>query len=261
MLRALWNSKSAMTAQQAKLDCISNNLANVSTEGYKREEVSFQDLVYENINRKGYPTSANPKTSQISGAGVKAGNVLRDNTQGNLTQTGANCDFAIDGPGYFRVIQKDGSFAYERNGSFNVDSAGRLVDKNGNLLSIEYTAEGQNINNTGGINNDNFVVNQSGEISVKKDGNFLTYGKINIYNSVGEDSMLSKGNNLYVPKNGSNIYLENNSDVLQGYLEGSNVDIAKEMTDMIIAQRSFQFGSQGIKTADEMWGIVNSMKR
>ena len=260
MIRALWNSKSAMAAQQEKLDCISNNLANSSTEGYKREGVSFQDLMYENINRLGYPTSSNSKTSQINGTGVKAANALRDNSQGNLLQTGVNCDFAIDGPGYFRVIQNDGSFAYERNGSFNVDGAGKLVDKNGNFLSIELTAAGKDINDKGGISSDNFVVDKSGEISVKTGETSVDYGKINLYNSIGDDSMMSIGNNQFITKPGANVYMEKNSTVLQGLLEGSNVDVGKEMVDMIVAQRSFEFGSQGIKTADEMWGLINNLK-
>jgi len=260
LLRALWNSKSAMTAQQEKLDYISNNLANSSTDGYKREGVSFQDLVYENINRLGYPTSNNSKTSQINGVGVKVGNAIRDNSQGDLINSSFKTDFAIDGPGYFRIEQKDGSFAYQRNGSFNVDSSGKLVNKNGNFLSIEYTAAGNDINAKGGITNDNFVVDQSGEITVKTGESSVVYGKINLYNSIGDDSMVSMGNNQFMAKAGANVYVEKNSNVLQNFLEGSNVDIAKEMTDMIIAQRSFEFGSQGIKTADEMWGLINNLK-
>jgi len=261
VLRALWNSKSAMAAQQEKLDCISNNIANVNTDGYKREGVNFQDLVYEKLNRLGYPTSPNAKSPQLNGVGVKIGSVVRDNSQGDLMQSSSNTDLAIDGKGYYRVIRPDGSYAYERNGNFNIDSLGRLVDKIGNILDIDYTQEGNNINNSGGISSDNFSVNQNGEISVKKNTDNIAYGKINIYNSVGDNSMISAGNNLYIPKTGSNIYVENDSNVLQGYKEISNVDISKEMTDIIIAQRSFELSSKGINTADEMWGLINNMKR
>ncbi|MGE5628542.1 MAG: flagellar hook-basal body complex protein [Solirubrobacterales bacterium] len=260
-LIGLWTSKSALAAQQEKLDCISNNIANASTLGYKREEVSFQDLVYDKLERAGIPTAKDAKTALINGSGVKVGIALRDTTQGSMLTTGVSTDFALDGKGYFRVIKQDGSFAYERNGSFSVDGTGKLVDKGGNILEIQYTEDGNKINAAGGLSADNFSVDQTGVITVKQGASSVDYGKINVYNVTGNDSMLSVGNDLYVPVQGANIYSENGTNVLQGYLENSNVDMSKEMADMIIAQRSFQLGSKGISTADEMWGLINNMKK
>lgn len=260
VLRALWTSKTGLAAQQQKLDNISNNLANVNTAGYKRQEVSFQDLVYENIERLGYPTTTDAKTPQINGTGARIGAALRDNTQGSLLSTGMNTDLALDGPGYFRVNKPDGTQAYLRSGSFNVDSLGRLVDKTGNILDIEYTTEGNAINEAGGLSADNFTVDQSGKISVRQGNDIVDYGTINIYNFTGRDALLSAGKNLYVPKDGAELYTEKGTNILQGLLENSNVDIAREMTDMIVAQRSFELNSKGIKTADDMWGLINNMK-
>ncbi|WPC40980.1 flagellar basal-body rod protein FlgG [Clostridium sp. JS66] len=262
MLRILWGSKSAMNAQQEKLDSISNNIANESTPGYKREDVSFQDLVYETLNRKGYPNSGNNPKEPINGTGVKATKWYRDNTQGSLRQTDSKTDFAIDGEGYFRVTLPNGNKAYERAGSFNIDNNGDIVDKNGNRLDIEFTEEGSNLFNSGTVfTQDNFAVKENGEIYLNIDNNnSVYYGKINVYNPVGQEAFSSIGDNLYTANPGAQINIAQNSNVLQGKLEESNVNIGKEMTDMIIAQRAFELSSKAMKTGDDMWGLVNNMK-
>lgn len=265
MIRALWNSRSSMNAQQQKLDSISNNLANTNTVGYKREDVNFQDLVYETLNRKGYPNSGNNPNEPLTGSGVKATQWLRDNSQGSLRQTGAKTDLAIDGEGYFRVTLADGSKAYERAGSFNVDSVGDIVDKNGNRLDIDFTEEGVQLFNSGEtFSQDNFDVKENGEVYLIKDNNLeqssTLVGKINVYSAVGQNSLSSVGENLYVPNQGVQMTGTTSADIRQGFLEESNVDVAREMTDMIVTQRAFELGSRGLKTADEMWGLINGMK-
>nr|WP_281064319.1 flagellar basal-body rod protein FlgG [Clostridium muellerianum] len=257
----MWSSKSAMNAQQEKLDSISNNIANQSTTGYKREEVSFQDLVYETLNRKGYPNSGNNPKEPINGTGVKATQWYRDNTQGSLQQTDSKTDFAIDGEGYFRVTLPNGSKAYERAGSFNIDNNGDIVDKSGNRLDIEFTEQGSNLFNSGTVfTQDNFAVKENGEIYLNTGNESVYYGKINTYSAVGDEALSSIGNNLYVANPGAQITVTQNNSILQGKIEGSNVDIGKEMTDMIIAQRAFELSSKAMKTGDDMWGLVNSMK-
>ncbi|NEZ45913.1 flagellar basal body rod protein FlgG [Clostridium niameyense] len=260
MLRALWNSRAGLMAEQNKLDCISNNLANVTTDGYKREDVSFQDLVYETLKRQGYPTSDREVIQ--TGTGVKPTNWIRDQKQGTLKNTGNNTDFAIDGEGYFCVITPQGTRAYERAGSFNIDSSGDVVDENGNRLDITFTNEGRQIlNETNGFNKNNFIVNEDGTVSVKDRNTIKRVGKINIYNAVGEDALLSIGRNLYEAKPGVNMYVVNDSSIRQGFLENSNVDIGDEMTEMILTQRAFELSSRGVKTADEMWSMINNMKK
>lgn len=263
LLRALWNSKSGLIAQQNKLDSISNNLANVNTVGYKREDVSFQELVQETLKRKGYPTSDRPEIQ--TGTGVKATNWIRDTyQQGTLLTTGNKTDLAIDGQGFFRVIMADGDYAYERAGNFVIDRNGMLVDENGNALDIQLKQpEGMQIlNRIGGFDANNINIAEDGSISVRDtDGLNKVVGKINIYNAVGADAFLSIGRNLYLPRDGVNVFVNNDVSILQGFLENSNVDAGKEMTELIITQRAFELSSRGIKTADEMWGIVNNMRK
>lgn len=260
VLRSIWTGRSAMNAQQQKLDSISNNIANVNTVGYKREDVSFQDLVYESLKRKGYPTNDNQNTI-LNGTGVKAGNWIRDVEQGNLRSTDSKTDFAIDGEGYFRVTLPDGSKGYERAGSFNINSNGELVDKSGNRLDIELTEDGQNLLSEGvGFTNDNFSVKEDGEIYLNHNNDSVHYGKINLYSPVSQESLNSIGQNLYTLNQGAQMNGTTKANILQGFVEDSNVDVGKELTDMIVAQRAFEMGSRALKTGDEMWGMINNMK-
>lgn len=257
-----------MMADQDKLDNISNNIANVNTDGYKRTDVSFKDLVYENLNRTGYP---NDKES-YNGTGVRTGEWARDNSQGNLTQTGQSTDLAIDGKGYFMVQlpdkSSDGTFktAYIRNGSFNVDGEGNIVDKNGDKLMIDFTSGSEEDKH---FTSDSFKVDESGRVFNTVNGTSKEVGKLNLYDVVSPDSMKSIGNNLYTVDtqnvNGVQVPVEKpynvqDSAIRQGYLELSNVDLTKEMTDMIVAQRAFEMNSKSMRTADEMWGMANNLR-
>ncbi|MBV7272198.1 flagellar hook-basal body complex protein [Clostridium thailandense] len=259
-LRVIWNGRSAMNAEQQKLDSISNNIANVNTTGYKGEDVSFQDLVYESVKRTGYPTN-DSKNNILNGTGVKAGAWIRDTTQGTLKETDVKTDFAIDGDGYFRVTLTDGSKAYERAGSFNLDNSGTLVDKNGNKIDIDVTDQGQNADGSPVVlTNNNFTVKENGEIYVDNKADSVYYGKMNIYNPISQDSLSSIGQNLYVLKQGGQMNVSNNVSIRQGFVEQSNVDIGKELTDMIVAQRAFGMGSKALQTGDEMWSMINNLK-
>lgn len=273
MLRILWSSRNAMQAQQEKLDSISNNIANVNTTGYKREDVSFRDLVYETLNRNGYPTSNDPNIASYNGTGVRTSDWIRDTSQGNLTQTNQSTDLAVDGEGYFEVLlpekNNDGTFkrAYTRAGSFSLDANGNLADSSGSILNITYD---QNVSaEDKQLTKDNFKIDEQGRI-YKTDGqNYKEIGKINLYNVAGQDSLKSIGDNLYAVNteniNGMEVpverpYLVENSSIRQGYLELSNVDLSREMTDMIITQRAFELNSRSMKTADEMWGMANNLR-
>lgn len=254
MFRIMWNGTSGMYAEQEKLDAISNNLANSDTVGYKAQQVSFDDLVYEDLSKDRYPVT-NGKT-QYTGTGVKANNWIRDNTQGVPTQTGKNTDFAIYGEGYFRVTRGDGSKAYERNGQFSVDGTGKIVDSSGNILDIQYNVDPNSVVFKDG----NVVLAPNGEIGVKvSDSEIRDVGKVNLYNVVGDDSMTSVGDNLFVPKSGAQVSIVANSSIEQGWVESSNVDMATEITNMIVAQRAYEFSSKSLKTADEMWQLVNGL--
>ena len=255
MLRMFWNGKSAMMANQNKLDSISNNLANSETVGYKKVEVSFKDLVDETFERKGYPTE---NKDSYSNTGVKSTQWVRNNTQGNLKETGRKSDIALDGKGYFRLKTPAGGEVYTRDGAFSVDALGRMVDSRGNKLDLNFEP-GYNENNVKFLHN-NYSINQEGDVYIKQGQNFKKVAEIKVYDVVGTDSMISKGESLYVPKQGANMYVTKDANMLQGYVETSNVDKAEEFTEMILTQRAFEFGSKGIKAADEMWGMVNNLR-
>ena len=255
MMRILWNSKSAMNANQEKLDTISNNLANVNTTGYKKVETGFKDLLSESFDRLGYPVY---DKESYTGTGVKTAEWTRNNLQGNLLQTNLPTDIAIDGRGYFRVTTEDGSYAYTRDGEFRVDATGTLVTTEGYKLSINYE-NGYSAGNPA-LKGENINIDKDGNLYLKNGDTYNKIGTIPLYNAVGDNAFISAGENLYVPAEGVQINEETDGDLYQGYLEGSNVDMAQEFSDMIITQRAFQLASKGITTADEMWGMVNNMR-
>lgn len=255
MLTTLWTSKSGLNANQEKLDVISNNIANVNTTGYKKVNAGFKDLISSSLDEWGNPL--NDKTATV-GSGVKAGNFTKDNSQGGLQTTNQKTDLALDGNGYFKVISSNGTEYYTRDGSFKLDSYGRLVTANGNILEVQY-ANGYSQNNTG-LTADNFTINKKGEIFAENNGNFEKVGEIAVYTAVGNDAFTSVGDNLFKELNGVQVYRTLDADIYQGYLEVSNVDLSQEMTDMIVTQRAFQLSSKGITAADEMWEMINNLR-
>ena len=255
MLTTLWTSKSGLNANQEKLDVISNNIANVNTTGYKKVNAGFKDLISSSLDEWGNPL--NDKTATV-GSGVKAGNFTKDNSQGGLQTTNQKTDLALDGEGYFKVISSNGTEYYTRDGSFKLDSYGRLVTANGNILEVQY-ANGYSQNNTG-LTADNFNINKKGEIFAENNGNFEKVGEIAVYTAVGNDAFTSVGDNLFKELNGVQVYRTLDADMYQGYLEASNVDLSQEMTDMIVTQRAFQLSSKGITAADEMWEMINNLR-
>lgn len=256
MLTMLWNGRATMNANQQRLEAISNNLANVGTNGYKKVDVSFKDLLTESLDKQGYPTD---NKESFTGTGVRATSMTREKSQGVLTDTGISSNLAIDGEGYFKVTRPDGSNAYTRDGAFSIDAQGRMVDNKGDKLSIEFN-EGLSDENIK-FTKDNFNVDTNGSVYLKEtNGGFKNVGKIPLFNAIGDNAMTAVGENLFVPSQGSNLYKVTNADIQQGLVEKSNVDMSQEFTDMILTQRAFELGSKSIKTADEMWGMANSLK-
>lgn len=256
MLRTLWTSRAAMNANQEKMNVISNNIVNSATTGYKKAEVAFKDLLTESLNKKGVPL--NDKAALI-GTGSKTTGLYRDNTQGTLQETGINTELAIDGEGYFKVITRNGQEAYTRDGSFQIDVTGRLVDANGNILELDFVNgySEENVN----FSPSNILIDTSGQVFVKEADTFTKVADIPLYKAIGDNAFLSIGNSLYYPAEGVEVERVTNSNIHQGMLEASNVDIAEEMAEMIVTQRAFQLTSKGITAADEMWQMINNMRR
>lgn len=245
-------------ANQEKMDVISNNLANVSTDGYKKVEISFQDLMTETLDRSGYPVNSNGDSEPFTGTGVRSSQMIRDQRQGNLIETNKNTDLGIDGKGFFMIERSNGTTAYIRAGKFDVDQMGRLVDPNGNRLFIKYN-DGVNPDEIQ-FTRDNFSVNYKGDIMIKENGEQRAVGTVPIFNAEGRDAFRSVGDNIYETAEGVQVYEVPDNSIMQGFIEGSNVDMVSEMTDMILTQRAFELGSRGIKTADEMWGMANNLR-
>lgn len=255
MYRILSTSKTGMNAYQSKMDAISNNLANSSTTGYKSVNVAFKDLMSETLNREGYKTN---KENTLIGTGTRAINTPRDNSQGSLRTTEQTTDMALDGLGYFKVNRPDGSEAYTRDGQFRIDSLGRLVDSFGNKVHLEYV-NGYSEDNVA-LTPENFSVNKNGDVYVRMGNSINKVAEIPVYNAIGDSSFASIGQNLFVPTEGATVQRVGNTDIYQGFLEMSNVDMGTQMSDLIVAQRAYQMAGKGITTSDEMWRMINNMR-
>jgi flagellar basal-body rod protein FlgG len=245
------NSRAGMNSNQEKLNIVSNNIANVDTVGYKKLNIEFSDLVNETLNRKTYPTG---KNKIDTGTGSKVTLPIRDFTQGAIRSTEISSNLAIDGDGFFRVIKNDGKYLYTRDGNFSVDKAGNIVDARGNKLDVQFNA-GFNYANSN-ITNENLNIAKDGNIYI--DDNHI--GKINLYNSVGNEAFISVGDSQYELKDGAALYVENKSSIEQGFLEMSNANLQDEMVEMITTQRAFQLNSKGMNVADDMWSMANNLR-
>lgn len=255
MINVFSTAKSGMSAYQEKLDYLSNDLVNSTTTGYKSTDVGFKDLLTETLDRKGTPLK--DKTA-ANGTGVKLGMNYIKNKQGNLITTGTNTDLAIDGKGYFAAYQSDGSIAYTRDGNFKIDTQGDLVDTSGNRVLINYEpgfAQG-----SPELVADSLSIDQNGGISMMIDEQSIKIGTIPIFTAVGDKSFIQIGNNYFIPTDDAEVVLSNDYSVRQGFLEASNVDSGEIFTEMILSQRAFQLNSKSITVADDLWGMINSMR-
>ena len=253
MIRSLWISKTGMEAQQTQLDTISNNLANVSTNGYKRGHAVFEDLIYQNLRQAGANSSEQTQlpTGLQVGLGVRPVATARIFSQGNLQQTTNNLDVAIKGQGFFEVQMPDGTNAYTRDGSFQVDSQGRLVTNNGYVVQpgITIPAAAQSV-----------TIGADGRVSVTLPGQATaqSVGTLQIANFVNPAGLDPKGQNLFAETAASGTPNagapgSNGLGTLQqGFVETSNVNVVEELVSMIQTQRAYELNSKAIQTSDQM---------
>jgi len=253
MIRSLWISKTGLDAQQTQMDVISNNLANVSTSGFKRSRAVFEDLLYQTLRQPGAQSSQQtqlPSGLQI-GTGVRPVSTERIFTQGNLQQTSNDKDVAIQGAGFFQVLMPDGTTAYTRDGSFQVDSQGQLVTSSGFPVqpAITVPANAQSIS-----------IGRDGVVSVTQPGVAAPtqIGTLQIATFINPAGLESKGENLYMETGASgtpnsNAPGSNGAGTLaQGYVETSNVNVVEELVNMIQTQRAYEINSKAITTSDQM---------
>ncbi|MDE1168391.1 MAG: flagellar basal-body rod protein FlgG [Pseudomonas sp.] len=253
MIRSLWTAKTGLEAQQSQMDVIANNLANVSTNGFKRSRAVFEDLVYQNMRQPGAQSTTQtklPSGLQV-GTGVRQVATERLHTQGNLEQTDSSEDLAINGTGFFEVDMPDGSTAYTRDGSFQLDANGQMVTSNGYTL-------------TGGITIPSTAtsvsVSSDGIVSVVQSGSATStqVGQLNLALFINPAGLQSIGQNLYLETDASGTPTEttpglNGGGTLsQGYVETSNVNVVEEMVSMIQTQRAYEINSKAVDASDQM---------
>ncbi len=253
MIRSLWISKTGLEAQQTQMDVISNNLANVSTTGFKRSRAVFEDLLYQNLRQPGAQSSQQtqiPSGLQI-GTGVRPIASERIHTQGNLQQTGNNMDMAIQGNGFFQVLMPDGTTAYSRDGSFQLDSQGQIVTANGYPVQPAMTIP---------ANATSVTVGLDGVVTITQAGvpAPVQVGSVQLATFINPGGLESMGQNLYLETASSgtpstNVPGTNGTGTLsQGYVETSNVNVVEELVNMIQTQRAYEINSKSITTSDQM---------
>ena len=253
MIRSLWIAKTGLDAQQTQLDVISNNLANVSTNGFKRARAVFEDLLYQTLRQPGAQSSQQttiPSGLQL-GTGVKPIATERIFTQGSLNQTSNPLDIAINGQGFFQISMPDGTLAYTRDGSFQKDANGQVVTSSGYSISPPLPIP---------ANATSVTVGRDGVVTVTQAGSTAAtqIGTIQVANFVNPAGLQSNGENLYVETASSgtptpNTPGTNGTGLLnQGYVETSNVNVAEELVTMIQTQRAYELNSKVITTSDQM---------
>ncbi|HKI98710.1 MAG TPA: flagellar basal-body rod protein FlgG [bacterium] len=262
MMRSLFVAATGMGAQQRQIDTVSNNLANVSTVGYKKSRNNFEDLLYQIEKAAGTPSSANT-TVPVGihhGHGVKHVSTEKVFTQGDMKNTGQQLDMAIEGTGFFQILQPNGAIAYSRAGNFAKDQNGRLVTQDGFPLEpeINVPADARQVQ-----------IGLDGQVSVLvgQDPLPTTIGTIQLARFANPAGLTPLGKNLYAPTAASGNPVVDNPGVngmgtlIQSFLELSNVSVVDEMINMIIAQRAYEVNSKAIQTSDEMLQTANQIIR
>ena len=255
---ALWIAKTGVDAQQQRMASISNNLANVNTNGFKRGRVVFEDLLYQKLRQVGGQTSQSTQLpSGLSfGTGVRTVATEKIFTQGNLVKTDNNLDIAIQGRGFFQVLMPDGSTTYTRNGSFKLDSQGQIVTASGYTVQPGLTVPANTISIN--ISNDGTV-----EALIAGSTTPSAIGTLQLADFVNTAGLEAIGENLYRESVASGTALLANpgtsglGTLQQGFLESSNVNVVEELVNMIEAQRAYEMNSKAISTTDSMLQYIS----
>ena len=253
MINSLWISKTGMEAQQMQLDVISNNLANVSTNGFKKSHAVFEDLMYQNLRQVGSNTSEQstlPTGLQL-GLGVRTVATSRSFAQGNLQQSSNNLDVAIQGNGFFQVTMPDGTTGYTRDGAFQVDNTGRMVTSNGLPILNGITVP---------ANATSLAIAQDGNVTATIPGNVAPQpiGTITLASFINPAGLEPKGQNIYAESaasgqpNAGTAGANGLGTLAQGFVETSNVTVVQALVTMIQTQRAYEMNSKAIQTSDQM---------
>ena len=256
---ALWIAKTGLDGQQTRMSVVANNLANVNTTGFKRDRAIFEDLIYQTIRQPGASSSQDTElpSGLTLGTGVRVVSTEKLHTQGNLTQSANELDMAIQGRGFFEILLPDGSSAYTRDGAFQLDSQGQMVNASGYLLQPGITIPTNTVNVT---------VGTDGTITALSAGNATPtqIGTIQLVDFVNPTGLQPRGENLFIETISSGTPqpgtpgLNGLGSIIQGSLETSNVNVVEEMVNMIETQRAYEINSKAIESADEMLQFVSN---
>ena len=262
-MRALHTAATGMMAQELNVQVISNNIANMRTTGYKRQRAEFQDLLYEHVSRIGTQTSTQGNILPVGidlGGGVRTAGTPRLMSQGTLLPTGKDLDVAIRGEGFFKITMPDGTFAYTRDGSFEMDAQGRIVTPKGNVVSPGITIP---------QNATSITINAQGQVSATVVGSTTptVLGQLTLTRFVNKTGLQPIGDNLFVetpasgtPQDGL-AAVDGHGDLQQGNLEQANVEAVTEISDLIAAQRAYEMNAKVITAADQMLSSTSNMMR
>ena len=260
MIRSLWIAKTGLDAQQTQMDVISNNLANVSTTGFKGSRAVFQDLLYQTIRQPGGASSQQTQlpTGLQLGTGTQLVATERIHTQGNLQKTDDARNVAIDGDGFFQVLMPDGTTAYTRDGNFKTNDQGQLTNASGFPIDPAITIPPDATSMT---------ISADGIVSVTTAGNPLSVqiGSIQLSTFINPGGLESRGDNLYMETTASGAPVTNtpgsngSGTLKQNYLETSNVNVVEELVNMIQTQRAYEMNSKAITTSDQMLQRLTQM--
>lgn len=253
MIRSLWIAKTGLEAQQLSMDVIANNLANVSTNGFKRSRAVFEDLLYQTLRQPGAKSTQQteiPSGLQL-GTGVRPVATERIHTQGNLQQTGNALDVAVNGTGFFQILQADGTTAYSRDGAFQLNSQGQIVTSSGYVVQPAITIPSGAISVT---------ISRDGIVSVLTSSatSPTQIGQLQLASFINAGGLQSQGENLYIETASSGSPSTGNPGsnglglLNQGFVETSNVNVAEELVNMIQTQRAFEINSRAITASDQM---------
>lgn len=261
MIRALYSAASGMTAQQMNIDNVANNLANANTNGFKMRRTQFQDLLYQSYVQPG--AAAGSQTTVPSGLQIGLGTRPAANeiifAQGNFQQTDNPLDLVIQGKGFFQIRRATGETAYTRAGGFQLDRDGNVVTSNGDPIEPQITIPPQA---------QNITVAPDGTVTYTQPGQTASQvaGQIQLANFANPAGLNSIGQNLFMPTDASGDPTIGNpggqeglGTLMQGYVEGSNVNIVEEFINMIVSQRTYEANSKVVKAADEMYQQVNNV--
>ncbi|MCP4406976.1 MAG: flagellar basal-body rod protein FlgG [Gammaproteobacteria bacterium] len=259
MNRSMWVAKTGLDAQQTRMTVISNNLANVNTTGFKRGRAVFEDLLYQNVRQAGAQSSQDTQlpTGLSLGTGVRTVATEKIFTQGNLIQTNNSLDIAIEGRGFYQILLPDGSLAYSRDGSFQLDNNGQMVTSNGYILQPGITVPANTLSMT---------IGEDGIVTALAQGNSAPtqIGNIQLSDFINPPGLQAIGQNLFLetaasgaPQTGTP-GLNGIGQLIQGSLETSNVNTVEELVNMIETQRAYEMNSKAISTADQMLQFVNN---